>query len=382
MGVDRMKRPVEGLMADGCRRGMAAGVLLAMSKVYGGAMALRADCYARQLLVRSRRLPARVICVGNLTAGGTGKTPMAIALARRLSRRGYRVALVSRGYGGRAEKTGGVVSDGRSILMDARGAGDEPYLMARRLPGVPVVVGADRFRAGMLAVRQLGARVLVLDDAFQHLALDRDFNLVLMDAARPLGNRHLLPRGTLREPISALCRAHAVVLTRADRLSGDELAGRIAQIEALTPPVPVFTAAHVSRVCGVIPAGENGKQIRPGSGNGRGSVDLNGARVLVFSGIARNDDVYRNVDRLGCRLVGRLAFSDHHRYTEKDRANIAAAARSRGARWLVTTEKDHVRFAGRFTWPLPMVVLGVEMRLLAGWARLARLIDKCIAGAA
>jgi len=374
--VDKVKRQLDALMADGGRRGVVAAALLALSKVYGGTMVLRADCYARQVVVKSRRLPAKVICVGNLTAGGTGKTPMAIHLARRLTRQGYRVALVSRGYGGRSEKAGGVVSDGRRILMDAAAAGDEPCLMARRLPGVPVVVGADRFRAGMLAVHRLGARVVVLDDAFQHLSLDRDFNLVLMDAECPLGNGYLLPRGTLREPVSALHRAQAVVLTRADRLAGDALARRVGQVASLAAPAPVFTAAHVSRIRGLIPAGE--RQMIPAPGNSGRPAELNGVRVLVFAGVARNDDVLRNPAGFGCRLAGRLAFGDHHRYSERDRTAIVAAARSSRADWLVTTEKDYVRFAGRFSWPLPLAVMGVDMRLLTGKAHLARLIDDCL----
>lgn len=363
-------------MTEGGRRGVAAVALSVLSKVYGGAMAVRADCYARQLVVKSRRLPAKVICVGNLTTGGTGKTPMAIHLARRLARRGHRVALVSRGYGGRSEKIGGVVSDGRRILMDAAAAGDEPCLMARSLPDVPVVVGGDRFRAGMLAVRRLGARVLVLDDAFQHLALDRDFNIALMDAGRPLGNGYLLPRGTLREPVSALRRAQAVVLTRADRLAGGVLVRRVGQIAALAAPAPVFTAVHASRVRGLVPAGE--RQMVSASANGGPLHSLNGARVLVFAGIARNDDVLRNPADFGCRLAGRLAFGDHHRYRERDHAAIVAVARSSRADWLVTTEKDYVRFAGRFSWPLPLAVLGVEMRLLTGGDQLARLVDDCL----
>ena len=266
MAVQKLKQQMEALMTDGARRGPAVGLLTGFSKIYGGAMAIRAACYSRQLLVKSQRLPCKVICVGNLTAGGTGKTPMAIYLARRLTRKGHRVVLVSRGYRGRAEKTGGVVSDGLRILMDDATAGDEPYLMARCLPKVPVVVGGDRFQAGMLAVRQLGAQVVVLDDAFQHLALERDFDLVLMDAARPLGNEHLLPRGVLREPISALRRAHAVVLTRADRLADAPLARRRQQIEAMVAPLPVFTAGHVSQVRGVIPAGTRGISQRSDDG--------------------------------------------------------------------------------------------------------------------
>lgn len=376
MTVLNMKQQVAALMAAGTRRAPAAGLMSLFSKVYGGVMAVRAACYNRQLLVKSRRLPCRVICVGNLTAGGTGKTPMAIFLARRLVRKGYRVVMVSRGYRGRAEKVGGVVSDGRQILMDAATAGDEPYLMARSLPDVPVVVGGDRFRAGMIATSQLGAQVVILDDAFQHMALDRDFNLVLMDAGSPLGNGHLLPRGELREPVSALRRAHAVILTRADRLTDLSLARRLEQIKPKAAPAPVFTASHVTRIRGVIPAG--GRQMDVPSPVGGQDTDFADARALVFSGVARNDDVHRSVAGLGVRMVRRMTFSDHHYYTDKDHGAIAEAAQSSGADWLITTEKDYVRFAGRFIWPRPLVVIGVNVCLLAGAARLGRLIDACI----
>ncbi len=375
-GADRLRRRLVALMDDGGRRGLGPAVLTLLSRVYGGAMALRADCYARRLLVRPRRLPATVICVGNLAAGGTGKTPMAVWLARRLQRRGLRVAVVSRGYGGRAEKRGGVVSDGRCLRMDAAAGGDEPVLMARSLPGVPVVVGADRYRAGMLAIRRLDAAVLVLDDAFQHLALERDFNLVLMDAARPFGNGRILPRGTLREPLSALGRAHAVVLTRADGLNEALVSRRVAAVAKRAAPAPVFTAAHDSRPCGLVPVGR--REITPG---GR-TADAKGLRALAFSGIARNDCFFQGLVGAGYRLSGRLAFADHHRYADQDRTMISETARRLGAELLVTTEKDYVRFAGRFAWPLPLLVMGVEMRLLAGEDRLLRLLDDCLASSA
>jgi tetraacyldisaccharide 4'-kinase len=228
----------------------------------------------------------------------------------------------------------------------------------------------------MIAARQLGAEVVILDDAFQHLALARDFNLLLMDAARPLGNGHLLPRGVLREPVSALRRAHAVVLTRADRLTDSPLTRRFKQIEAMMAPAPVFTGGHVTRVCGVIPVGGRQMDIRsPDSGR---DVNFAGTRGLVFSGIARNDDVCRSVAGLGCRVASRLVFGDHHRYTDENHGAIGGAARGSGADWLITTEKDYVRFAGRFTWPRPLAVIGVDLRLLTGEARLGRLIDTCI----
>ncbi|WP_054690049.1 tetraacyldisaccharide 4'-kinase [Desulfosarcina cetonica] len=183
-------------------------LLSVLSTIYGGITALRASGYAKGWL-KSRRLPCKVVSIGNLVAGGTGKTPMTIYVAQLLHEMGWRVVVLSRGYRGRMETMGGVVSDGHRLLATVEDAGDEPYLMARCLKGVPVLVGRQRYQAGLLAIRAFGAEVIVLDDAFQHLKLKRDLNLVLLDHHQPFGNGHLLPRGLLREPLSSLRRAHA-----------------------------------------------------------------------------------------------------------------------------------------------------------------------------
>ncbi len=191
-------------------------VLMVLSVVYGGLMCLRARLYEKGVLP-SKTLPCRVVSIGNLISGGTGKTPMTILVARMIRDMGCRVVVLSRGYRGRMEKTGGVVSDGRTIFKGPDDAGDEPYLMARVLTGIPVVVGQRRYEAGMMAVKRFKPDVIVLDDAFQHLRLKRDLNLVLLDSRSPFGNGHMLPRGLLREPLSALRRSHAVVYTRSEQ---------------------------------------------------------------------------------------------------------------------------------------------------------------------
>ena len=192
------------------------GYFLSMaSKIYGGGVKLRQKLYQKGL-VKSKRLPCMVISVGNLSVGGTGKTPMTIYLANLIQDFGNKAVVISRGYKGRAEKAGGIVSDGKVLLMGPETAGDEPYMMAVKLKNVPVIVGKNRFEAGMLAVRTFKPEVLVLDDAFQHLKLERDLDLVLLDCQRPFGNGHMLPRGIMREPVSALSRADALILTRSD----------------------------------------------------------------------------------------------------------------------------------------------------------------------
>ena len=176
-----------------------ASLLHGISIFYGAAQRLRATCY-RHRVFPSRELPCKVISVGNITVGGTGKTPMTIHVAAEIKRAGFNVVIVSRGYKGRAEKHGGIVSDGRTLYMDAELAGDEPYLIACRLKGVPVVVGKNRFAAGMLAIGKYQSDVIVLDDAFQHLKLKRDIDLVLLDTCVLLEIPTCCPEGFLESP--------------------------------------------------------------------------------------------------------------------------------------------------------------------------------------
>ncbi|MBU4464115.1 MAG: tetraacyldisaccharide 4'-kinase, partial [Proteobacteria bacterium] len=192
--------------------------LFIISLAYGYAVKLREFCY-KIGIVKSKRLLCAVISIGNITVGGTGKTPMTIKVAQIIRRLGYKVAIISRGYKGGAEKTGGIVSNGHTILMESDKAGDEPFMMASKLKDIPVVVGQNRYKAGWLAIKEFDPDVIVLDDAFQHLNLKRDIDIVLLDCEHPFGNAHLLPRGILREPISALKRSDAFVLTRFDSVS-------------------------------------------------------------------------------------------------------------------------------------------------------------------
>ena len=218
------------------------GCLYLFSRLYGAGVSLRHRLYGAGFL-KAGSLPCRVISVGNLAVGGTGKTPMTIYVAGLLKGLGYRVVVISRGYQGRKEKSGGIVSDGQTIQMGPQDAGDEPYLMALKLEGVPVLVGKDRFRIGMMAVREFVPDVLVLDDGFQHLKVHRDLDLLLLDASRPFGNGHLLPRGVLREPIDRLNRGDAIVLTRSD---GDFMPDEDGQIiREHFKGKPVFRSKHV-----------------------------------------------------------------------------------------------------------------------------------------
>ena len=337
-----------------------ASLLHGISIFYGAAQRLRATCYRRQLFP-SRELPCKVISVGNLTVGGTGKTPMTVHVAGEIKHAGFKVVIVSRGYKGGAEKHGGIVSDGRTIYMDAEMAGDEPYMIACRLKGVPVVVGKNRFAAGMLAISKFQPDVIVLDDAFQHLKLKRDIDLVLLDHTRPFGNSHLLPRGVLREPVSSLARSSACILTRC-RADADKAAmSSVAGIQVLLPGIPVFCSSHVP-YCYVVQKGAHHSVEAVSDVFSTNEFEqIKHHKVFCFSGIARNDDFQHTVKDLGFKVTGLLEFSDHHQYTEDDLATILRCAGDTGADRLITTEKDHARIAFRGPLPMELIVVGVKV---------------------
>jgi len=363
-GPSRAAEAVEAVMFDSpdASRRLAA-LLKGSALLYGTAMQYRARLYQHRRLT-SHRLPCKVVSVGNITIGGTGKTPMALYLAEMIKAAGYRAAVVSRGYKGQAEKQGGVVSDGHDLRMDSDIAGDEPYLMAQQLlpSGIPVIVGRDRVHSGWLAVKLFQTEVLVLDDGFQHLRLQRDLNLVLLDARQPFGNGYLLPRGILREPLSALSRADACLLTRCP----PEVVGLQPLTEAVAerhrPPEDgkrrVFPAAHAPYVAEWIPGGHTDRQM------GMPPLeDVLRQPVFVFSGIARNDDFQAALGQMGFDLRGRIAFDDHYRYTRADIAAIETRAVRRGAKIMVSTQKDWAKIDPTWVRRLPLLVVGVQIDL-------------------
>jgi tetraacyldisaccharide 4'-kinase len=324
--------------------------LLIVSVMYGGLVRFRARLYEKGLLP-SKALPCRVVSIGNLIAGGTGKTPMTIMVAQRIRDLGYRVVVVSRGYRGRMESAGGIVSDGATIFKSPDDAGDEPYLMARILKGIPVVVGKDRYAAGLLAVRRFNPDVIVLDDAFQHLRLKRDLDLVLLDSRLPLANGHLLPRGLLREPVAALRRAHAVIFTRSNP------ALRPSIPDALAGRRPVFHTMHV-------PVIRNTRQA--GGALVTETMDiacLKGKKTVAFAGLADNAQFFDSLERAGCNLVGQFSFADHHRYRRDELDRIAEAARTTGADVIATPFKDFVKIENDNPWPVKLVAVDVNLQL-------------------
>jgi len=340
-------------------------IMFGLSIIYGAGLKIRASGYKSGLL-GSKKLPCKVISVGNITAGGTGKTPMTIYLARRIHQMGYRAAVISRGYRGRAEKSGGIVSNGREVFMGPQLAGDEPYMMATYLKTieVPVLVGRDRYRSGLLALDKFNPDVIILDDGFQHLKLARDINLILLDNRRPFGNKFLLPRGTLREPVPSLRRADIFILTRSD--SGPEVpeTNNLTVLDRYLNGRRLYKTTHVPVLYTWLKTGRQTTDADLAPSNSLSTWNfsvLKGRKILAFSGIANNDEFKQTLVDLGCDVTGFMGFQDHHRYSDNDIVKILESAKNTGADCLCTTDKDYARMEYMTQWPIDLAVIGVEI---------------------
>jgi tetraacyldisaccharide 4'-kinase len=374
--LNKIKKRIENVITkEGDNRfSFLKSLLFILSLFYGGLVKFRSKAYDRGI-IKSKKLPCKVISIGNITVGGTGKTPMTIYVAELVQRLGYVVAVISRGYKGELEKTGGIVSNGKTVLMGPEKAGDEPFMLAGRLKNIPVIVGKNRFEAGMQAVKKFDPDVIVLDDAFQHLKLKRDINLVLFDAKRPFGNSYLLPRGILREPPSSLLRSDAFLLTRSDCASEIEVKKSLAELKGFIQGKPTFNTSHVPYVYKV----EKGKHV-PFESVSRNSFlydfdFLRDHRVFAFAGIARNDDFLHTVKSFKCDITKFLGFKDHHKYSDGDLAKILRLAIEANVEFLITTEKDYARIADRTIWPIDLFVIGIEVSFIDDSKACADLIE-------
>ena len=352
MGIASGRRAARGVGV------WAFGLLVMLSIPYGVASAFVQWWRA----ARRVRLGATVISVGNLTVGGTGKTPIVVHLARRLTARGRAVAIVSRGYG-RLSSGLVVVSAGEKPLVGWEEAGDEPHLAALLTRGVSVVVADDRVAGARYAVEKLGADAILLDDGFQHVRLARDADVLAVDAARPVGNGHLIPGGVLRENPLGARRADLIVVTRCDS-KGARLVERT--LGPLAPAAPlVQTRMRPAELWDVA------------TGRAVDASEVRERACLALSGIGNPGDFEATLSRMGVRVTEAMAFPDHHRYTERDRALIVREVRSSGAELIVTTEKDAVRLSA-WRSPVPLVALGVEIEILRGDGLLERLLDRVL----
>lgn len=318
------------------------------SPLYGGLMILRAWCY-RIGLFKKHRLPVPVISIGNLTLGGTGKTPLVMYVVRQLQAIGRKPAIVSRGYGGTAKKTVNVVSDTKSILLEPLAAGDEPRLLAESLPHVPVLTGPKRSMVGRYAVEKFQCDSIVLDDGFQHLAVDRDLDLVLFSARTLLGDGWVFPGGRLREPLSALKRAHGFVITGVDAATKRQADSFKRYIKANFPNKPVFMGDFLP-VCML--HSQKTKTF---------AIDkAKGLYLYGFAGIANPASFRHTLQKENFKLVGFESFRDHYKYTYRDAERLIKTARGKKAQALVTTEKDFVKLRKHFE-DFPLLALKVEL---------------------
>lgn len=343
----------------------ARGGLSALSALYGaGVRAYRAG-YDLGLL-RAARLPCTVISVGNLTVGGTGKTTTVRWLVRRLLEWDARPAILSYGYRAGSEGDGSrvrVVSGPEGVRLPVEESGDEPQLLARSLPGVPVLAGRRRLRSGRAAREAFGVDVCVLDDGFQYWKLARDLDLVLINALNPFGYGHLLPRGGLREPLSALRRADAVLITHADALDPAARSRLRAELARRHPGLVVGEARHIP------------VRLREHEGGAEHPrAELTAGRWLALSSLGEPESFARSLRALGARELVPAPFPDHHAYTRPEIELLAARVRREGLAGIVTTEKDAVKIPAAWLGGTVCRVLEIDLELLDGREALEALV--------
>ena len=339
-----------------------------LSRLYSFIMNVRLAFFEHRI-IRSKTLGCQVISIGNLTVGGTGKTPVVEVFARALRQNGRKVAILSRGYKKAetplseklvnlltfktpAQEPPRVVSDGNRLLLDSEMGGDEPYMLASNLPNVCVLVDKDRVKSGRYAIQKLGCDTLILDDGFQYLRLKHRVDIVLVDRTNPFDNGYVLPRGLLRESSRHLSRATFIFITKSAGDGSPELRQRI---RALNDQAEIAECRHTPRHVQDVFTGEQ-KPVE----------FVRGRKIAALSGIAAPRGFEESIERLGGELVHRKRFADHHRYTQQEILDVINAARDRGAEAIVTTEKDAVRLPLVERRDIPVYFLRVEIELLSG----------------
>ncbi len=342
-------------------------ILSLLSKIFAVAVKFRRFLYDVRLL-RDSTLGVQVIAIGNLTVGGTGKTPVVEKFARELQNQGRTVAILSRGYRSKPPPLSGrllnkllfredttpprVVSDGRSLLLNSETAGDEPYMLASNLKDVVVLVDKDRVKSGRYAIEKFGCDTLLLDDGFQYWKLaGRRRDIVLVDCQQPFGNEHLLPRGTLREPPSHLSRASTIFITKSD----GETAALRARIGKHNTTASIIECIHHPLYFEDVFTGE------------RSGLDLiKGRKLASLSGIAQPESFEKSLVHQGAELVYSKRFADHHRFTQQEVLNAVNRSKKRQATAIITTQKDAVRFPKIDRRDLPIYFMRVEIKILSG----------------
>jgi tetraacyldisaccharide 4'-kinase len=331
--------------------------LTPLSWLYGAAMKARAALYRRGSL-RSFAVAAPTISVGNLTTGGTGKTPLVAWISRRLASKGQRVCVLTRGYGRPNPAQRLLVSDGKQVFTDASQAGDEALMLAKNLLGhAAVICDADRVAAAAWAIENLNSNVFVLDDAYQHLRIRRDLNIVTIDSTQPWPEQKVLPAGNLREPVQALERADCIVLTRYDQTQRPDIASQIEQAAG----APVLKSRM--KTTGIRPLNQE-----PNAASAKA--------MAAFGAIGNPEAMFEHLRRENFELRHTIAFRDHYQYSQNDIDKICRAAIAAGAESLITTAKDAVKLQS-FRFDLPCYVLEIEIEIENDETLLA-LIDQAI----
>ena len=351
-------------------------LLFIASRFYRMGIQFRNWMYDKRI-IRNHALGCLVVSIGNLTCGGTGKTPVVEVFARTLSAKGRRVAILSRGYRSKKrsiwfrlshlfteqeiELPPKVVSDGQNLLLNSEFAGDEPYMLASNLKNVAVLVDKDRVKSGVYTINNFETDVIILDDGFQYLMLKPHINIVLVDSTDPFGNGHVLPRGILREPIKNIRRADYIFLTKSD---GSH------KLEHLKN----FLRRHTRRAEIIECCHKPKHLVKLFTGEQMPLEMLSGLKVAALSAIARPESFEGFLEQLGAQLVLRDHYADHHRYTQQEIIDFINQAKAAGAEYIVTTEKDAVRIPKLDRCDVPLIYLRIQIDILSGQEN----FDQCI----
>ena len=347
----------------GVTRRLIMGVFYVFSLIYEQLVNLKLAMY-RWGWFKKEELPCFVISLGNVTVGGTGKTPTAQHLARAIHAMGYRVAILNRGYRAKWRGAVGIVSDGHALKMDAETAGDEAFMLAKHLPDVPVLIGPHRAVTGRYAIEHFGAQVAILDDGYQHWQLARDMDILLVDAVNVFGNGHLLPRGTLREPLSHINRADVCLMTKVDQAAPGAIEHIWETFRSYNQDGLILESIHQPRQFVQLSAwfediGAGGVPV----------TEMEGKKVLAVSAIGNPASFEQTLADLGVEMVESMRYPDHHDYGERDMAEVLYRAETLGVEAIVITEKDAVKVpcdVVRAKWRIPMYVLSVEVTFQKG----------------
>ena len=347
----------------GLWRRLIMTVFYVFSLIYGQLVNLKLSMYHIGWF-KKERLTCFVISLGNVTVGGTGKTPTAQHLAREIRDMGYRVAILNRGYRAKWRGAVGIVSDGHALKMDAETAGDEAFMLAKHLPNVPVLIGPERAVTGRYAIEHFGAQVAILDDGYQHWQLERDMDILLVDAVNVFGNGYLLPRGTLREPLSHIDRADVCLMTKVDQAAPGAIEYIWETFRSYNQDGLILESIHQPRQ--FVRLADWYEDIAAG---GVPVTELKGKKVLAVSAIGNPASFEQTLADLGIEIVESMRYPDHHDYGEKDMAEVLYRAETLGVEAIIITEKDAVKVPGdvvRAKWRIPMYVISVEVTFQKG----------------